>query len=157
MVSNLVDLGINPTTGSGGSPTNAPGLNLAFNIGPNGFFDKPANWTSQRESPGAIQQAISGLVAAQNKLRKAVIFETYDKQALDKAFLAFQALMKFETSNNTLASQDAELQKAINNINEGYAVASKTIAGVVQGLTDFQTTITASVPDTFIFGLADGG
>ena len=31
-----------------------------FNVGPHGFFDKPAAWTGQRPSPGKVQQAISG-------------------------------------------------------------------------------------------------
>ena len=137
--------------------TNNATLSIPFNIGPNGFFDKPAAWTSQRGSPGTIQQAISELIAAQNKLRKVVVFETYDKQALDKSYAAFRAQMAFETNNTTIANGDLDLQKAINNIQEGYNVESKTVADIVQGLTDTQTAISLSVPTEFVFGLADGG
>ncbi len=157
MVSNLVDLGITPTTGEAGSPTNAPGLNIPFNIGPNGFFDKPADWTGQRASPGEMQQVISELIAAQNKLRKAVVFETYDKQALDKAFLAFQAQMAYASNITDIANGDVDLEIAINNIQEGYDVASKG-AELAQGIIeDVISAIDNYVPELLIAGLSFGG
>jgi len=63
---------------------------ISFTVGPNGFFGKPANWTSQRESPGKIQQAISTLLAAQNALRQELSDAVGDKQALDKAIAVFK-------------------------------------------------------------------
>jgi len=131
-------------------------LSIPFNIGPNGFFDKPANWTSQRASPGKIQQAISELIAAQNKFRKAVAYETYDKQSLDKAYFAFLAQMAFETNNTTLANGDLDLQIAINDLQKNYGIADRTLTAIAGALTDAITLIGLS-PSTLIFGLADGG
>ena len=137
--------------------TNDATLSIPFNIGPNGFFDKPASWRSQRTSPGTIQQAISKLIAAQNKLRKVVVFETYDKQALDKAYLAFKAQMTFQSNITAIANGDLELQRAINNLQMGYDIASKNKDLVVKGLDDAQQIFSVSVPTTTIFGVAAGG
>src|SRR5262249_41912141 len=129
--------------------TNNSTLSFAFNIGPNGFFDKPAAWTSPRESPGAIQQAISKLIAAQNKLRKAIFFEILDKQNLDKAFLASQGQIAFEAANTAIGNFDLQLQQAINNANEGYATGSKIADVLVKGLDDAMVQIPEETPTTF--------
>src|SRR5262249_23520874 len=97
------------------------------------------------------------LIAAQNKLRKVIAYETYDKQALDKAFLAFQDQIAFEAANTAIANNDLALQQAINNLNEGYAVESKTSDTAVEALDDLNAQTPAETPTTFIFGLADGG
>ena len=155
MFTSMTNLGLTPST----DPhwTNNPSYSIPFNVGPNGFFQKPANWTAQRESPGQLQQAISELIAAQNNLRMAAANETYDKEGLDKAMMAAEAQLAVETNQVSLQNEQADLNKAINDIQEGYAVESKTSDDIVTALSDFQSIITASVPDTFIFGLADGG
>jgi len=151
----LTDLGIVPATDPRWVTNTA--LSFQFNIGPNGFFSKPSTWTSRRESPGTIQQAISRLIAAQNKLRKVVVFETYDKQALDKAFLAFEDQVAFAEYTTGIANNDLDLQRAINDLNEAYAVESKISDGVVTGFDDLRELVLNDIPTTFIFGLADGG
>src|SRR5262249_591320 len=148
----LTDLGIISSTDPQWATNTS--LSFAYNIGPNGFFDKPASWTSQRESPGAIQQAISKLIAAQNKLRKVIVYETYDKQALDKAFLAFQDQMAFEANQTAIENGDLQLQQAINNIQAGYAQGSKLADDLVAGFDDFREIVLADVPTINIFGLA---
>jgi Putative Ig domain len=154
MFTTISDLGLEPST----SPnyTNAV-YSIPFNIGPNGFFEKPPNWTGKRESPGKIQQAISDFIAAQNRLRKAVASETYDKQSLDVAMMAAKSQLIFETNQVNSGNQNSDLQKAINDINEGYNVESKTVADLVTGLDDLRDIASDDVPTTFIFGLANGG
>src|SRR5262249_13395204 len=61
-----------------GIPTNS----VPLTVGPDGFFDKPASWTSQRASPGQIQAAISTLVGAIHDLRQSCVNEVYDKSVL---------------------------------------------------------------------------
>ena len=148
----VTDLGIVSWTDP--RSTNDAPLSIPFNIGPNGFFDKPADWMSRRESPGRIQQAISELIAAQNKLRKVVVFETYDKQALDKAYAAFQAQMLFETNITTLANGGLDLEIAINNLQKNYEIADRTLTAVAGGIDDVISLMDGFVPNLLIAGLA---
>jgi hypothetical protein len=151
----LTDLALVPSTDP--RYTNDSTLSIPFNIGSNGFFDKPGNWTSQRVSPGKIQQAISELIAAQNKVRKAIAYETYDKQGLDKAMLAFQSQIAAETNNTGIQNEDLKLQQDINDLNEAYAVESKASDYAVALIKNIKETLDESTPTTIILGLAAGG
>jgi hypothetical protein len=137
--------------------TNNASLSVPFTIGPDGFFDKPSNWTSERAVTGTVQQSIGSLMAAQDTLREDVANAVGDKQSLDKAMNAFQAQYQFE--NYTTGTQDTNmnLQTDIASITEDFNIANtweqvgETIAG------DVATTLSISVPTTVIVGLADGG
>ena len=130
---------------------------ITFNIGPNGFFDKPASWPSRREVPGTIQQAISGLIAAKNRLRTELANAVGDKQSLDKTMEVF--LVQSNAAWKALAQQNwqSDIQQAINQVqadlanqNAGFSYAEATLDQLFQ-------CITASIPDNFVFGLANGG
>lgn len=151
----LEDLGIIPSTDPSWSTNET--LSIAFNVGPNGFFDKPAEWTSQRGSPGKIQQAISELIAAQNKLRKAVAYAAADKQALDKAMMAFTSQMEFEKYNAGLQISSLSLQDSINAISAAYAVYSKYQQDIISIGNIIQSAVSAEIPTHNIFGTSSGG
>jgi hypothetical protein len=151
----LTDLGLVPSTDP--NYTNNSNYSIPFNIGPNGFFDKPADWTSERESPGTIQQSISELIAAKNKLREAVANETYDKQNLDKAMSAFASQIAAEQDRVDLQNHDLKLQKDINDLQEAYAVENKASDYALNLIQNIKDTVNESTPTEIILGLADGG
>ncbi len=130
---------------------------LSFNIGPNGFFDKPPAWTSDRSSPGSIQQAISALIAAQNKLRQEMSDAVSAKQALDQAIALFNAQTATASSDLSLQNQILARQDAINVNQEAYDIADKWATFVAGLLADAADVLKASTPVEFIAGLADGG
>ncbi len=131
---------------------------IPFVIGPNGFFNKPSTWTSQRVSPGSIQQSISTLVAAQNKLRlDTVTVALYDKSLLDRAFALFNAQAVINQVDLDTQNKILDLQQAVNNAQTGYNIADKWLTLLAQGLDDAVTLFTTTMPSTFIFGLASGG
>ena len=143
------------TPGTSGSYT--PPNFIAFNMGPNGFFDKPPAWTSQRSAPGKVQQAISDLIAAKDKLRQELANAVGDKQNLDKAIQVFVA--QSAISSNLLSLQDATLATNydINSLQTDYAKSSKKFA-YEEATADliFQGTV-AQIPTSEIFGVASGG
>jgi hypothetical protein len=139
----------------------APGYNNSTNvvplvIGPDGFFDKPPAWTSQRSSPGQIQQAISTLVGAEHDLRQAAVNENYDKSILDKSMNAFLAQVSAESNQTYLANQTVNLQNAINAIQTAYSIENKWESVGIQIAGDLATGLSASIPDTLIVGTAFG-
>src|SRR5262249_10897255 len=111
------------TTDSG--YTTNTSLSVPLIIGPDGFFGRPANWTSQRGSPGQIQAAISTLVGALHALRQSAVNENYDKTVLDKDIEVFKSQILYAESNTTsLSVSNLVLQNQINDINLGYNISS---------------------------------
>ncbi len=130
---------------------------LAFNIGPNGFFDKPTNWTTQRASPGKIQQAISDLIGAKNKVRQELANAVGDKQNLDKAIQVFFAQKQISEEILNYQNQNLLTQLDINKVQADYANLSKGFQYGEATVDQIFQTAVASVPNNFIFGLAAGG
>jgi hypothetical protein len=130
---------------------------VPFTIGPDGFFNKPAAWTSQRGTVGSIQQAISQYIAAENALRNDAASAMGDKQSLDKAMNAFTAQETFTSYITSLGNTDIDLGTAIASLNMGYAIENQWTT-VAEGIAeDIATTLLSSIPTTIIAGLAFGG
>jgi hypothetical protein len=130
---------------------------VPFVVGPDGFFSKPPGWSSQRSSPGEIQQAISKLVAAKHALRQAVANDVSDKQALDKAMNAFTATIAAEAQRTDLNNANTGFQIADKGLQTAYAIYSHIQAAAVQTLDDVVQAVKDSVPTIIIVGLAGGG
>ena len=130
---------------------------VTFNIGPNGFFDKPSAWTSQRSSPGSIQQAISALVAAHNQLREEVYDAGFDKYLLDKAINLFKAQTAVSEANLTTQNNMLDKQQQINATQTSYDITEKWLSLIAGGIGDQITFMGTAVPTENIFGLAIGG
>ena len=135
-----------------------PSLSIPLVIGPNGFFSKPAGWTSPRKSPGSIQTAISALLAAQDALRQAAAGAEGDKQTLDTAQNTFNSLVLGDaTTINNLNDTNQQLTIAINTLNGAYNIANTWFQFGITGWNDAATVLGNSIPTTVIAGLADGG
>ncbi|HWD17891.1 MAG TPA: hypothetical protein VHB20_01320, partial [Verrucomicrobiae bacterium] len=130
---------------------------VPFVIGANGFFSKPATWTSQRATTGSIQQSISALCAAQNALRQDAFNENFDKTVLDKDMNAFIDQTAFENLVTSSANSNSDYATDISDINAAYSIAHQWTALAAQISGDVATGLSTSDPTTVIAGLADGG
>jgi hypothetical protein len=131
---------------SGNNSTNS----VIMVVGPDGFFDKPPNWTSERGSPGQIQQAISTLVAAQKGLRQAASSAQGDKRSLDRAILVFNDQLTDRSNRLYLANTNIDLKKTIDGINLGNNIANSIFnysSGIIKDIYDL---VKDGVPNTFI-------
>ena len=130
---------------------------FSFNIGPNGFFSKPPGWTSERGSPGSVQQAISALIAAKNNLRNELNNAVGDKQTLDLVVEAFVA----QTNALWASVQDAAKidgwTRQINDLNNTIGQVQMNLGNVQAAGADFLSYYGISIPDQAIVGLAVGG
>jgi hypothetical protein len=139
------------------APGYATGSNVVpLVIGPDGFFDKPAGWTSQRSSPGQIQQAISALVGAEHALRQAAANAVSDKQALDKAMNVFNAQVLAESNTTALATQNLQLQTDINNISTSYNIQDKWNTYAQTIAKDSEQAVVSGIPVMFVVGTSIG-
>lgn len=130
---------------------------ITFQVGSDGFFDKPANFTSERASPGSIQQAIATYILAHDALTAALQDAADAKLQFDKAVAVFNAQVSTHNSTRSIQGNDAILTDTYN--------AAQAVSDIVQrGLTDAKSLAqqTANIfanalPQSIIVGLADGG
>jgi hypothetical protein len=128
---------------------------IPYAFGSHGFFDKPKAWTSSRQSPGKIQQAISELIQAHDRMYYALAAQCEsDKQDLDKAVQLFKQQLSaysktkeyqesIRTTSNDIASRQAD-----------YDIANKWLTGIEGGIDELRGMTEAAVPDILIAGLA---
>ena len=137
--------------------TNSTNNCITFTVGPNGFFGKPAGWTSLRASVGAIQQSISSLIAAKDKLRNDLAGAVSDKQALDKAMQVF--IVQSNQAWATLSNQDQTLsvQQSINKAEAADAIMQAYFNYWESTFNQIDTIIMSGIPTSVIVGLAAGG
>jgi hypothetical protein len=130
---------------------------ITFQLGPLGFFGKPPTWTSQRATPGTIQQAISDYVRAHDALETALSDAVTAKQTLDKAVQLFQAQVDTHNADRSIqeglliAGQIASAAQLADDIYNRVQTDASTIAKSTA------TIIAGALPTSLIFGLADGG
>jgi len=126
-------------------------------IGPDGFLDKPAGW-STRSSPGQIQQAISSYMAAQDAYRVAADTAIWDKQALDKAQNVFNSLVvDGATTVNDLNDANIGLATVSAAETSAWNIADRWLQNEISTFTDIANTAAVGTPVIVIGGLADGG
>lgn len=131
---------------------------IPYAFGSHGFFDKPKTWTSKRQSPGKIQQAISEVIQAHDRMYYALAAQCEsDKQDLDKAVQIFKAKWQSFADAKGLDGKIKDTQHDINSRQAGYDIANKWIEGGVAAIDETKEALLAAVPDNAIFGLAGGG
>ena len=130
---------------------------VKMNIGPDGFFSKPPNWTSQRITIGSIQQTISGVIAAQNALRQALQNSVWDKQTLDKDMTKFTSQQTYEQWVAGVQDQNQDISSSIAGITAGYNIAHQWLVQYETIDQDVATAAVQSIPTETIVGTADGG
>ena len=130
---------------------------IEFQIGPDGFFDKPANWTSERRSDGSIQQAISAYILAHDALDSALKDAVNAKLALDKAIQVFVAQVSEHSDKTGIQAALAVLQNTASAAQTADAIYDKLQGVTKDALTQAGMALKDAVPESVIVGLATGG
>ncbi len=131
---------------------------IAYNWGPHGFLGKPTTWTGKRKSPGKIQQAVSGIIAAHDNLY-AIITATAmgDKEDLDKAVQLFKSRgISVDAQRGVESEIQTKTGESIQSGNSRQITSTglQLAAGVAD---DFMTAGVEFLPKSLFFGLATGG
>jgi hypothetical protein len=130
---------------------------ISFQIGPDGFLGKPSNWTSQRQSPGSIQQAISAYIRARDALAAALDDSVKAKEAFDKAVQVFHAQVSEHNNKEDIQQAVAVAQGIYNASQAASDIYDKAQAVVKDTLDRLAKQVGDAVPHDVIVGLADGG
>jgi len=130
---------------------------LTINIGPHGFSDKPANWTGQRASPGRIQQAISGVIAAHTSLRQAMFEESGTKADLDRSIGLFKARLDTHEQIRNYQRQLLDAEQALESVQVASDVVDKIFESIKKDVEFTSDTSAEALPGSMIVGVASGG
>lgn len=122
-----------------------------------GFTPRPDDWSGRRATPGRIQQAISGVIAAQFQLANAAV----DAQG---AFSGMQSTLDLFKANQVTQGEIDKAKlglliadqtlKSVMLANDLFEVFTETLKATVGNITD---TVKAALPQSLVAGLAVGG
>ena len=130
---------------------------VTFQVGPDGFFNKPSNWTSQRQSPGNIQQAISAYIRAHDALETALDDTVKAKDTFDKAVQVFNAQVQEHNLKRSLQEETLIAQNIYKTAQFASDILDK-VNSFTKSVAQQQASIFANaLPQSIIVGLADGG
>ena len=131
---------------------------ITYNWGPHGFLDKPAKITGKRASPGKLQQAISGIIAAHDNLYVAITaYDVSDKEDLDKQVQLFNSRnLSLNAIKNIEATMISTEKTSIEDGNNR-AISANDVQLVAGAAEDVAGAAIAATPSNLIFGLAAGG
>jgi hypothetical protein len=130
---------------------------LSYSLDSHGFFQKPSEWQSRRESPGTIQRSISAVISARNNALSALKIAQAEKYILDRMIDVFEAYIDTQSKKRDIerghlaAASALEFAKFVNEMFE-QGVALKTSA-----VDNANKVLQQALPDVLIFGLANGG
>ncbi len=126
-------------------------------IGPHGFFEKPAEWPSKRRSPGQIQQAISEVIAAHGRLRHE-INDTYgDLGVLDKTIQVFEASVADYKEKREYETGLFYAEQVLEKIKFANDLWQKVIDDTKEDIIFTSDYLSEAIPGSFIVGVASGG
>ncbi len=130
---------------------------IEFEIAPDGFFGKPASWTSERQSPGNLQQAISAYIRAHDALDASLQDAVTAKAAYDKAIQVFNAQVSEHNTKETIQEGIATAQDIYQAAQAVSDIIDKFEAVTKDTLDRASKEVATALPKSTIVGLADGG
>ena len=137
--------------------TGKPVYYMEYALGSHGFFGKPKEWTSRRQSPGKIQQAISELIQAHDRFQYALAAQCEsDKQDLDKAVQLFQAQVQAFQQTKKLEDEVRTLTYDIGARQVAFDVLSQVNQFTIDNIHDILGYTLNGVPTDIIVGLSAG-
>ncbi len=130
---------------------------IAFQVGPDGFLGKPSNWTSQRQSPGSIQQAISAYIRARDALTAALDDSVQAKETFDKAVAVFNAQVQEHNDKRNAQQVILVAQNIYKAAQAASDIVDKFTSLTKDAAEKAAKDVADALPTDLIFGLADGG
>lgn len=130
---------------------------MEYTLGSHGFYDKPEAWTGVRNSPGKIQQAISEMIAAHDRLWKALDDAQGGKEDLDKAIRMLKADIQ---THDQLRDYEKSLlisEQTLASVEHAFELYDVITEHTKQTIEMSFTTAKDALPSSFIAGLAAGG
>ena len=130
---------------------------ISFTLDSSGSFQKPAGWTGRRASPGKLQDAIARIQLARNGALGTLSDHTALKRKLDRSLEYFEAKLGADEALHqydvAAAAAKTAVEATVFSIKMGVLI-KKTWSDTIEKTAE---TTVASLPESTIVGLANGG
>jgi hypothetical protein len=130
---------------------------ISFTLDAHGFFQKPADWTSRRASPGKVQEAISRIILARNAALQALSDDSGAKYQLDRRLEMFQAKLDRDDESHAWDKEKAIIQTSVETAifaAKMFQLGKNTFS---DGIEKAAKATTEAIPQSLIVGVASGG
>ncbi|NBV22481.1 MAG: LamG domain-containing protein [Proteobacteria bacterium] len=130
---------------------------VEYTLNTHGYFGKPSTWTGKRQSPGQLQQAVSGVINARAALLQALDNSVRAKQSLDGMIRMRSALVQAVAQTDSLTQGLAEADQIINKIEQAADIFGKVQDGIKEASKLAADAASVSLPTSLVAGLSFGG
>ncbi len=130
---------------------------ITFNIGPHGYAEKPAHWTSRRRHPGKIQQALSALILAHMRLRHTINDTAGDLVVFQKALDVFDADVRDRQTIRDMQLGLLLAEEVLEKVKLADELWQAVTDSVKEDIEESANVVAEGIPRSFIVGLASGG
>ncbi len=130
---------------------------IEYTLNSHGYFGKPSSWTSRRQSPGQLQQAISGAINARAALLQTLDNSIRAKQSLDGMIRMRQALVQAVADTDALTKGLDEADQIIDQIEKAAEIFGMVQNGISEAYKLAADAASVSLPTSLIAGLSAGG
>ena len=130
---------------------------IEFVLGSHGFFGKPQAWTGQRQSPGKIQQAISDVIKAHDRLSQSLSDAEGAKSGLDQAIKLFKADVATHDDIRDYEYQKAAAEQTLKAAEFATKIYDWVDGHTKRNIENLTKAAVTAIPQSLIVGLAAGG
>lgn len=130
---------------------------IEYTLSPHGYFAKPSSWTSRRQSPGELQQAISEQINARGALLQALDDAAGAKSSLDGLVRMYKAGIQ-ATDKVTGLNRDLIIaEQTTANIERASQLFKDIQDSIAESVADAAEAAKEGLPTSLIAGVAAGG
>ena len=130
---------------------------VEYELGSHGFFGKPDTWQGNRVSPGKIQQAISEIIKANNRLAVVLEDTIADKSDMDGAIRLLDSKRKIRNKILELNEERVEVASRTRSVLAAFKLFEEAIQHLKARVSRAIKGLTEALPKNMIAGLAAGG
>lgn len=130
--------------------------NIEYTLSTDGFFSKPSSWSGRRASPGRIQQRISDVIAARDRVLQALGDAEGAKTDLDKAIAAYNADVVTHAVNDGLQGGLLAADEILQWIKFNTELIAEGIDLAKDGINELTEDAKDAIPTIVIAGTACG-
>ena len=130
---------------------------VEYELSSHGFFGRPETWQGKRVSPGKLQQAISEIIKAHNRLAVVLEDTIADKSDMDGAIRLLASKSGIRDEIRELSEERVEVASRTRSVVAAFELFEQAIEHVKAKVSRAIKGLTEALPRNMIAGLAAGG
>ncbi|MGK0238287.1 MAG: hypothetical protein ACI92G_001752 [Candidatus Pelagisphaera sp.] len=130
---------------------------LEYNLSPNGFLEKPDNWTGSRQYEGKLQLAINTIATKRDAAYGALELYEYYTYALNRQLEIFEAKVKTMKDIKGFKEDMRELRTIAKATEAGTELVTRALQIAIDDIDIVANITETAIPQNITLGMASGG